>query len=472
MKRFESIGIGLILLITAPVWSQTENTSSQSAPASDATNATVQPAAAYGMQQDWNNSDEDRMQAPPVVNGQAFPVEFTSEERSNYLRFGVLVTSAYTDNATVSADGQPVSDVSYSVAPSLALDDTTVRLHTLVTYAPGFTLYQRTSSLNQTDQNATIGLEYRLSPHVTFSARDNFLKSSSVFNQQDFGSGDVSGGAQAANFTVIAPLADFYRNAGNVGLSYQFSRSSMVGVSGTFTTLHYSNQSQVPGLSDASSQGGLAFCSLRVSRSHYLGITYQYQRLVSQPTSQIAETQTHAAILFYSFIPSSHLSFSIFGGPQHANTVLPPLTPEQPQFTTTKGWTPSAGASAGWQGHITSLAVSYTHVISGGSGLIGAVQLDSANVSVKQRITRSLNACIAGTYAQNDVLGTSIPESNGHSIIGTSSLQQQFGQRLNVQLGYSRLRQDYGGVSVISQAPNTNREFVSILYQFSRALGR
>ena len=37
------------------------------------------------------------------------------------------------------------------------------------------------------DQNASINFQYRLSPHVTFSARDGFQKSSSVFNQPDLG---------------------------------------------------------------------------------------------------------------------------------------------------------------------------------------------------------------------------------------------------------------------------------------------
>ena len=71
--------------------------------------------------------------------------------------------------------------------PTLAVNETTTRLHWTLTYAPGFTFYQHTSSLNQADQNASIDLQYRLSPHVTFSARDGFQKSSSVFNQPSLG---------------------------------------------------------------------------------------------------------------------------------------------------------------------------------------------------------------------------------------------------------------------------------------------
>ena len=48
--------------------------------------------------------------------------------------------------------------MSYSVWPTIALDKTTYRTHLVLNYAPGFTLYQRTTSLNQADQNLTADL--------------------------------------------------------------------------------------------------------------------------------------------------------------------------------------------------------------------------------------------------------------------------------------------------------------------------
>jgi hypothetical protein len=47
-----------------------------------------------------------------------------------------------------------------------------------------------------------------------------------------------------------------------------------------------------------------------------------------------------------------------------------------------------------------------------------------------------------------------------------------FRQHWNLQLGYTRLHEDYGTVAVLAQTPNTNREFISISYQFARPLGR
>lgn len=414
---------------------------------------------------------EDRMQTPPPVSGQTFPTVFTSEERANYLRYGAAFTSAYTDNALGAINGTPISDISYSIAPMIALDESTTRLHWIATYAPGFTFYQRTSARNETDQNASLSFSYRLTPHVTFTAQDGFQKSSNVFNQPDLGlAGTVSGGTQVANFSVIAPVADRLGNVGGAGLSYQFSLNDMVGVEGTFTNLHYPDPTQVPGLFDSSSQAGSAFYSLRLARVNYVGITYQYQRLLSYPTEGNAETQTQAALLFYSYYPSEHFSVSFFGGPQYSDTVQPPT--QQGPVPESRGWSPAAGASLNWQSRLTAFGLSYSHVIAGGAGLVGAVHMDGGSASVRQQIARTLSGSVAAGYTQNDLLGSSVLGESGHSISGTASLQQQLGQHVNVQLGYTRLHQSYNDVAVISTTPNTNREFISISYQFSRPLGQ
>ena len=463
MKVFQNICIGLLLLPAASLWSQVDSTSTQPATVSNADNSA-------------NNSDnnDSRMLTPPPVSGQSYPTSLSSGERSNYLGGGLAFTSAYTDNALGSVNGQPVSDVSYSVAPFVALDETTSRLHWVLNYAPGFTFYQRESSRNETDQNASIDLQYRLSPHVTFSARDGFQKSSNVFNQPFLaGAAAVSGGTQEPNVSVIAPIADRLSNSGNVGISYQFAANGMVGANGTFSNLHYPNQAQVPGLFDSISQGGSAFYSLRVSKMHYIGATYQYQRLVAYPTAGQDETQTHALLFFYTLYATSRFSLSFFGGPQYSDTVQPPLPPLQLQLPATRAWTPAAGGSMSWQGRLTNVALSYSHIISGGGGLMGAVKMDSASASIRQQLARRLSGSVAGMYAQNDVVGSALgANTNGHTVSGTASLQQEVGQHINVQLGYTRLHQDYSGVAVLAATPNTNRESISISYQFSRPLGR
>jgi hypothetical protein len=455
MKNSKLIYAGLILLATPLCAQVVDNTGSQPVP------------AMAGMDRN-SEANDDRMVTPPPVSGQAYATALTSEERSNYLRGGISFTSAYSDNALEDANGHPLSDISYSLAPMIALDESTSRLHWVLSYAPGFTFYQRTSSRNEADQNASISFQYRLSPHVTFSARDDFQKSASAFNQTDIAAaGTVAAGAQGANFSVIAPIADRLANSGNVGITYQYSLNSMVGASGTFSNLHYPNQGEVAGLSDSASQGGSAFYSLRASKMNYFGATYQYQRLLSYPTGGSNETRTQAILLYYTVYPTPRFSISVYGGPQYSNTFqsssLPPAT----------AWNPAIGASLGWQSRWNSVALGYSHIISGGGGLTGAVEMDSGNASVRQRITKMLTGSLTGAYAQNKVLqGSASQGNNGHTVLGSASLEQQIGRRVSLQLGYTRVHQIYSNVAVISANPNTNREFVSLSYQFSRPLGR
>jgi hypothetical protein len=475
-SKLNPFWLGPALLVAMPVWCQ------QPASAADPTtappaNPAASPDAGSNNSSDngpVNSNSEDRMVTPPPVSGQSYPTSSVSQERSNYLRGGLLFTTAYSDNAVGLVNGHPESDVSYSVAPTLAIDETTSRTHLVVSYAPGFTFYQHITSRNEADQNAAIDFQYRLSPHVTFAAHDGFQKSSSVFTQPDLGSaGAVSGGTEGGNFSVIAPVADHLSNAGNVGLTYQFALNEMVGASGTFTNLHYPNQSEVPGLFDSESQGGSAFYAVRISKVNYLGVAYQYQRLLSYPAAGTNEAQTHALFLFYTVYPTPRFSISVFGGPQYAELGSQFSITGSTASPASNSWNPEAGGSLSWQGHVNNVAVSYTHMIASGGGLIGPVRQDAGSVSIGQELSKTLNASVGGTYAQNDVLGaTSLSSLNGHTVSGTASLQQRFGQHLNVQLGYTRLHQDYSAVAILAGAPDTNREFVALSYQFSRALGR
>ncbi len=194
------------LLMSTPLWSQVDTNSTE--PASP--------------------TNDTAMITPPPVSGQTYPNTPASELRSNYLRYGLTFNTAYSDNVPSSAGTNPVSDESYSIAPTIALDETTSTLHTVLSYSPGFTFYQHTSGLNAADQNGAIDVQYRLSPHLTLTGRDTFQKSSSVFNQPNWGSGAVSGGAQGSNSSAIAPFADLLTNTGNVGLQYQFAANGVL----------------------------------------------------------------------------------------------------------------------------------------------------------------------------------------------------------------------------------------------------
>lgn len=421
------------------------------------------------------NTSGDEMLTPPPVSGMRYPVALGWQEQSNSLHAELSFTSAYTDNALAGLTSHPISDMSYSVAPMITLDETTSRLHYTLTYAPGYTFYQRTSTLNAQDQNASIQFQYRLSPHVTLTAMDGFVKTSNILNQTaDLNSGVVSGGVQPENLSVISPIANMLTNSGNVGLSYQYAQNDMMGAMGTFTNLHYLDQARVPGLFDSSSQGGLGFYCHRLGKAQYFGITYAYQHLLAFPGDVPAETQTHAPLAFYTLAPtSSRLSISLFGGAQYSDTIQPSIPSLHVLASETKMWTPAAGASLGWQTRLNSFALSCAHLISSSAGLLGASKTNSVMLSGRQQLTKTLSASVSGAYGQNEVVGNPMFGAyNGHTVSGTAGLQQQLGQHLGFQFRYTRLHQNYGNIAAISANPDTNLESIGITYQFARPLGR
>jgi hypothetical protein len=421
-----------------------------------------------GLEEDLQIPDERLMLTPPPVSGQAYPVSPTSEERANFLRGGVVFNAAYSDNVLGSTSATPISDVSYSIWPTVAIDQTGARLHWVLSYAPGFTFYQRVTSRNEADENLVLTLQYRLSPHVTFSLSDGLQKSSSVFNQPGDGlAGAVSGSDLSANNSVIAPIADRLSNSGNVAMTYQFTANDMVGAGGIFTNLHYPDPAQVPGLYDSATRAGSGFYSHRLSQQHYVGLTYQYQDLLSYPATSTNRTTTNAALLFYTFYPARTFSISFFGGPQYFSQGAQYISPYQPAAPGLEGWKPAGGASLNWQGLHSALAISYVHTVSGSGGLVGAVELDSASAFVRQKLTKNLSASLAGGYFNNGIL--SLASLGGHSFYEGLSLQRQLGEHFNAQAGYTRSHQTY---DFFSANPDTNREWMSVTYQFSRPLGR
>jgi len=302
---------------------------------------------------------------------------------------------------------------------------------------------------------------------VTLSVRDTFMKTSNVLNQPTSElASPVSGGVTVPNNSVIAPLADTLTNNANVSMTYQFSANGMIGASGTFTNLHYPNESQVPGLYDTSSRGGSVFYNHRLSKMHYIGATYQYQLFLAYPTVGQSETQAHSVYLFYTLYLKPTFSLSFFGGPQYSNT-------QQFGLPTLVSWSPAGGASISWQGKLTSFAASYSRTVNSGGGLTGAVESSGASGSFRRQLTRMSSISVGGSYANSTILDP-LPTFNngGQTISGNASVQRQIGERLNLQLQYTHLHQSYTEIAAISGISNRNRVAVNISYQFSRPLGR
>jgi hypothetical protein len=464
----------LLLTATMRCLAQTDSTGAQPVPAPPA-DTTSQAAGANNTIDSGQSTPTESMVAPSVVSGAGSSLAFTEEmERSNYLRGGAAATVAYQDNV-FSSIGNVGSDVSYTLGPFIALDLTRPRYRWDFTYSPGFTFYQRHSSLDQTSHSLALNFAYRLSPHVTFTAQDSFIKSSAFYGPLALNGDTLPNPLQSPNLTLIAPVANTLINSASVGISYQLGRNDMVGVTGNSSLLRYLNRNEVPGLFDSTGEGVGAYYNHRFANRNYLGVNYQFERFLTDITLLQAgitqlQTRTDSVYLFYTLYLKPTLSLSAFGGPQYSDTFGGTIVPQ-------RMWSPSGGGSLSWQGKETSFAATFSRKITDGGGLPGAVRANIADASFRAQFTKTITGSVAADYATNAVLDRTFQAGfsgglNGHSVSESVSLARAFGEHVSGSVGYLHLHQSYSNISTFNIAPNQNRAWISISYQFERPLGR
>ncbi len=389
------------------------------------------------------------MVTPAPINDESYSLAFAPETpRSNYLRGGLNFGTIYDNNLLyLSTNAPPISDVRYSVWPSLSLEQSRSRLRWDLSYSPEFAFHQTYSSLHEFDHSLAFNLEYRLSPHVTLSLEESFQKTSDLLNlsQQSALVSGESAPLQGPN-AIVPPSIARITNLSDAGISYQFGKNSMIGAKGSFSGLWYPNRDSVAGLYDSTTQAGEAFYTHRLSRKHYIGVTYAFQQLLTHPGQ--AETQTHSTLLFYTLYLPQTLTISVFAGPEHSETRGGVTLPFQK-------WSPAEGASLGWHGERVGLAASYSQGIRSGGGLSGVVHYNSAGASVRWQVARTVTAGVEASYSTSTLLDSSTGEfgTGGHTWAGAAIVQHPLGERLALQLGCTRLHQSYSNIAVVSGHP-------------------
>jgi len=432
------------------------------------------PGAALS-QTDTNNAadisvstGEAPMQAPPPVSNSPYSTDFASETASNYLRGGITVTGAYSNN--VASTQVPTAGSSFSVWPTIAFDKTTVRSHTVLTYSPGVTIYPQTSALNQFNQNLSFTLQYRLSPNVTANLNEAFSRTSNVFNQPSpITTISVSGAAPPPPQAVIPPVADQRSNATNAQITYRCGENCMIGGGGGYNTVSFVNSNELSGLYNSDSATGSVFYSQRLRDRYFVGVSYLYQNTASfqsgTGTGANTHTQTQALSAFLTYFFRPNFSMSVLVGPQH-------FTSSQPPFQASQGWSPLTTISLSWQGSRTNLAASYSRIVSAAGGLNGAYNSYVANLAARWQASRNWGLGASASYLNYETVTPlfTLSTPGGRTITGTVSAHRPIGEHFSVQVGYNWIRQSYSGGAAATPYPDTSRIFISLSYHITRPI--
>jgi hypothetical protein len=413
-----------------------------------------------------SGSGDDAMSVPPPVSGQSYPTEFAEDPQENYWRGGFTFSSGYSSDIT--GGTKPIGDENYSFWGDIAVDRVTTQSHLVLNYSPGFTVYQHTSGYDQSNQNLTLDLQYRISPAINVNVHEGLQQASSVFDQPNpLLATPVSGSVPTTGASVIAPLADQINNATTAQVTYQAGESTMLGISGNFGSLHYLNLDQATGLYNSRSAGASAFYSRQLGEKYYAGVNFQYVNFLSyQTNSPSTQGETESLFAFLSIYLKPRLSVSISAGPQHYSAMQLP-------FPTAASWSPLLAVSTGWQGERATVAASYSHIVGGAGGLSGVFESSTVGTSAKFKLSRNWNAGVGAAYANNKSLTPLFLSSyGGRTWLGTVSAQRNLGEHANLQFGYSWTNQTYQQIVALASSPNVNRVFFSLNYQFTRPLHR
>jgi hypothetical protein len=436
------------------------------------------PVPAFGSDTDVSSSElpyTEALQPPIPVRGMQMPLTFSSDtERSNFVMGSLRFAAGFDDNVLGTSSGH-VSDMTYMILPSVDVGQSRERWTWDFGYSPGFTMSQRLTQTNEAAQALHLLFAYRLSPHITAQIRDNFEKTNSLFsgvldNTAVAGPGPL----QQSNPSVVTPQVERTGNSSGLDLTYQVGANSLVGASGYFYFVNYGRPASVAGqtyaLIDSRSEGGDSFYAHRFSNRHWLGLTYNFQRLLFDPGDQ---TDVNRALFFYSISGESPITFSIWAGPERATSVIPgSLTTGNSPASSATRWNPATGAILSWQGRRTSFRVEYSRQTSDGGGLAQAVRLQGVDGEVRQRLSPRWTFSVGSGYGKNNPLNAALGYPPYHSIRSNAGFEYVLTDSLQFGFHYGRDQLTYDYPSSVQLSSNRNRAWFSASYSFSRPLGR
>jgi hypothetical protein len=371
-----------------------------------------------------------------------------------------------------SATGR-LSDVSYLLFPTLDIVQSRGRFNWDLGYSPGFTINQRFNERNQSAHDLHVLLGYQLSPHVNLQLHDSFNKTTNLFSNFMASGSDQPGPLQQPNISLITPLTNQTRNTSGMDLTYQFGRDSLVGASGGYYFVNYGvvegPAGQTYGLIDSRSWNADGFYAHRLAGRHWFGVSYNFQRLMFDPGLR---TDVQRVLVFYSVPFGSHMSFSLWAGPERAKSLVPAaLIGPTNSLTSTSHWNGAGGVAWSWQGTRTGFSLGYTRQTSDGGGLMEAVRMQSVTGDVRRRLTQRWTASLSALYGINDPLGSSTVVSGIRTLSGNAGFDYQMTDHLGFGIRYGRDQQKYVD-AVPNSWTNRNRAWVSMSYSFNRPLGR
>ncbi len=413
----------------------------------------------------------------PMVGSGQMPTAVPGDGagRSNLFSASFTVAARFDDSAIVTATTKR-SDIGYSFRSNFSVVQTFRRFDYGLTYGPGFDTSEHGFFGDQFTNVFSGHFTWLLSKHSTFSAQQSYILSTDPFQQ--FGSQPFTttpGPVVAPNPSVFLTNVRRTASLSQAQYSYRPSQHTTLGLSGNYTLSHFGSTSSSP--TNATFLGfqtvsGQAYVSHQITPRNQLGIQYSGSVLKFQQVS--ARTTTHSFSVFDEVRLTQNTSLTLYGGPQYAlisnqaNLNLGFAILEIPIRENNLSW--SGGAIFKMTGRRGAMVLNYSHGVSDGGGLTGAVVLNTGSAHFDWKLSPNWSMKMDLAAADDQLLAVKTGSTELRTYSATAGFSRRIYKNISMNLFFERLNQ--AGSIVGLSSGNHNLAGVSISYDFSRPIGR
>jgi hypothetical protein len=300
---------------------------------------------------------------------------------------------------------------------------------------------------------------------VNLRVAENFSLTTGLF---DAGNGTgVVPGAGEPNTSLITPLDTQRSSLTTVETNYHFALNDLVGASGSFYDLHFTNVSAGTQLMDSQTASGSAFWLHRIFRRDWAGTSYGFQRIAFGSNG---ETRVHSFLAVNTLGISNRFTLAGFVAPQYLENQAPGGT----QISPPNSWSVAGGIEGGWANQRTSVTAGFSRNISDGGGLLGPVRLQNIYAGFRHELVPGWAVALNASHGTNQSLFVSSPSASSINLTSAGiSLERNVGKSVGLRMGYTHDFQEQFAVPGSAQTldVNRNRFFVTLSYQWAKPLG-
>jgi hypothetical protein len=309
-------------------------------------------------------------------------------------------------------------------------------------YRGAKTIYYPESAYNQTYHDLNLS-QAILGGRWTLRVRDDLLYSpqagfGGLYNGGPgfYGAAGVQGNilpSLAPGETILTGQARRLNNAVLGEVDYALSRRSTVTFTGAYGLLHFMD----PGYIDSQHVNGRLGYDYALSPRDTISLIYGYER--TSFTGNGRNIDANMAQLAFGRKVTGRLAFQIAGGPQ---------------FLRFHNFESSNTRSISWDVHsaltyamrLTTYSFSYSHGMTGGSGVFYGAETDRITAAMNHQFTRFWSGTLNGGYARNsNFVATSSTSEHFNNWFAGGNVSHQMGRHLQFILSYAFQQQNLNG---------------------------